>query len=378
MLTARERGAHTPAAGGAALAAGLEGILAARRAPAFGQTPKVHLLQWVDFIPEGDVELRRLFAEYSAQNKVKVTLETINANDLQARITAAIQSGSGAGHHHDAPQLAPPLRGRARRRLRPVRVEGQGPGRLLLALGGRARGGKRWLALPYSTGGSLIAYRRSWFAEVGANQPPATLEEYRKIGAALKKKGKPIGQTLGHTFGDAPTWTYPLVWSFGGAETDPSGKKVVLNSKQTIEAVKWMVAFWKEACDEGALAWDDTNNNRAFHANEISATLNGASIYIFAKRNPEKVKNEAGQPMWNDIAHFGIPAGPNGPTPPYFVPFSHGLMKYRRTRRRPRTSSGGSTPRRRSGSGSRSRTATAWAPPPSGRTTRCGTRWTTR
>ena len=32
--------------------------------------------------------------------------------------------------------------------------------------------------------------------------------------------------------------------------------------------------------------------------------------------------------MWNDIAHFGIPAGPNGPTPPYFVPFSHGLMKY--------------------------------------------------
>ena len=118
------------------------------------------------------------------------------------------------------------------------------------------------------------------------------------------------------------------MWSFGGAETDPSGKKVVLNSKQTIEAVKWMVAFWKEACDEGALAWDDTNNNRAFHANEISATLNGASIYIFAKRNPEKVKNEAGQPMWNDIAHFGIPAGPNGPTPPYFVPFSHGLMKY--------------------------------------------------
>ena len=36
----------------------------------------------------------------------------------------------------------------------------------------------------------------------------------------------------------------------------------------------------------------------------------------------DKVKNEAGQPMWNDIAHFGIPAGPNGPTPPYFVPFS--------------------------------------------------------
>jgi multiple sugar transport system substrate-binding protein len=41
-----------------------------------------------------------------------------------------------------------------------------------------------------------------------------------------------------------------------------------------------MQAFWKEACDEGGLAWDDTNNNRAFHAGEISATLNGASIYL--------------------------------------------------------------------------------------------------
>ncbi len=118
------------------------------------------------------------------------------------------------------------------------------------------------------------------------------------------------------------------MWSFGGAEVDPSGKKVVLNSKGTVEAVKWMVAFWKDACDEGALAWDDTNNNRAFHANEVSATLNGASIFIFAKRNPDKVKNEAGQPMWSDISHFGIPDGPNGATPPYFVPFSHALMKY--------------------------------------------------
>ena len=39
----------------------------------------------------------------------------------------------------------------------------------------------------------------------------------------------------------------------------------------------------------------------------ISATLNGASIYIFAKRNPEKVKDEAGLPMWRDISHFPIP-----------------------------------------------------------------------
>jgi multiple sugar transport system substrate-binding protein len=102
----------------------------------------------------------------------------------------------------------------------------------------------------------------------------------------------------------------------------------VLNGKGALEAVKWMTAFWKDACDEGALAWDDTNNNRAFHAGEISATNNGASIYIFAKRNPDKVKDEKGEPMFRDIEHFAIPAGPNGPTPLYLVSFAHGLMKY--------------------------------------------------
>ena len=59
-----------------------------------------------------------------------------------------------------------------------------------------------------------------------------------------------------------------------------------------------MQAFWKECCDEGGLAWDDTNNNRAFHAGELSATLNGASIYIVAKRQKDKIKDDKGEPMW--------------------------------------------------------------------------------
>jgi multiple sugar transport system substrate-binding protein len=309
-------------------AAALEGALAARRAPALAQTTKIHLLHWVDFIPEGDVEIRRQVAEYNRQMKVEVTFETINANDLQARITAAIQSGSGpdiimmlhnwphlyAGGLADVPDLC--------------EWKTADQGAYYPHSEAAARLGKRWLALPYGTGAPLIAYRKSWFAEVGAAQPPRTLEEYRKIGAALKQKGKPVGQTLGHTFGDAPAWTYPLTWAFGGAETDVSGKRVVLGGKGTVDAVKWMTDFWKQACDESALAWDDTNNNRAFHAGEIAATLNGASIYIFAKRNPDKIKDEKGEPMWRDISHFAIPDGPDGRTPPYAVAFSHALMKY--------------------------------------------------
>ncbi len=311
----------------AAAAGGLAGILAAQRAPAFAQATKLHLLHWVDFIPEGDVELKRQIAEYNKQMKTEVTLETINANDLQARITAAIQAETGPDiimMLHNWPHLYQSA-------LADVsdlcEWKGKDQGGYYGQCEAAAREGKRWLALPYGIVGLQITYRKSWLAEVGATQPPKTLEEYRKLGTLLKKRGRPVGQTLGHTFGDAPAWTYPLLWTFGGAETEKSGKKVILNSKGTLESVKWMVALWKEACDEGGLAWDDTNNNRAFHAGEISATLNGASIYIVAKRKLD-IKDEKGQPMWRDISHFPIPDGPHGPTPAYHVAFSHALMKY--------------------------------------------------
>ena len=88
-----------------------------------------------------------------------------------------------------------------------------------------------------------------------------------------------------------------------------------------------MVAFWKDAHDEGALAWDDSNNNRAFLSGTCSATLNGASIYIEALRKPDNYKTEAGVPLKDDILHAALPEGPGGQFS-YHVPFSNLLMGY--------------------------------------------------
>ncbi|MBI4246358.1 MAG: extracellular solute-binding protein, partial [Candidatus Rokubacteria bacterium] len=306
--------------------AGLEGILAARRAPVYAQGRKIHLLQWVDFIAEGDVELRRQAAEASKLLGAEVVVETINANDLQARITAAIQSGSGPDLIHMLHNW-PHLYQNALVDVSDLAEwKGKDQGGYYGQSEAAARDGKRWLALPYGIVGLQMAYRKSWFDEVGHKTWPKTLEELRQVGMKLKKKGKPIGQTLGHTFGDAPAWSYPLLWSFGGMETTKAGK-AALDSKETLESVKFMQALWKDACDEGGLAWDDTNNNRAFHAGEISASLNGASIYIVAKRQQDKIKDDKGEPLWRDILHGPIPAGPKG-SAAYHVAFSHGLMKY--------------------------------------------------
>jgi multiple sugar transport system substrate-binding protein len=155
------------------------------------------------------------------------------------------------------------------------------------------------------------SYRKSWFEEVGFNRFPETWQQYHDAGKKLKAKGRPIGQTLGHTFGDAPTFSYPLLWSFGGREVDEKGK-VMLDSKETLESVKFMTAFWKDAHDEGGLAWDDTNNNRAFLSGTISATLNGASIYIETLRKADQYKTEKNAQMKTDILHSPLPKGPAG------------------------------------------------------------------
>ena len=78
-------------------AVGVAGIFSAGRAPAYAQSTTLHWLRWSDFVPASDQLLRnQIVPECDKALGIKLTLETINANDIQARITSAIQSGSGA------------------------------------------------------------------------------------------------------------------------------------------------------------------------------------------------------------------------------------------------------------------------------------------
>ena len=116
----------------------------------------------------------------------------------------------------------------------------------------------------------------------------------------MKAKGHPLGQTLGHAFGDANAFWYPYLWSWGGKEVEADGKTVVLDSKDTIESVKFAIGFWKDAFDEGAFAWDDAGNNRAFLADTISSTNNGASIYLDGQEEARHLSDRDGKPLKDD------------------------------------------------------------------------------
>lgn len=322
-----KRRSFLKAAGAGAALTGIEGILSAQCAPAFAQGTTIHLLRWNDFVPAADKVLREVFApEVQKALGAKLNVETVNANDIPARATSAIQSGNG-------PDIImvlnnyPHLYASSAIDLSDVAEEvGKAQGGIYDASQQLCKVGSQWVAMPWSVVPAMIAYRKSWFEEAGAKEFPKTWAQYHEVGKKLKAMKRPIGQTLGNTFGDAPTFTYPLLWSYGGQELDAGGK-VVLDSKETIESVQFMSQFWKDGHDEGGLAWDDTNNNRAFLAGEISASLNGASIYVAALNGAAKFKTDKGAPLHTDILHAALPAGPKGQFA-YHTAFNHMVMKY--------------------------------------------------
>ena len=314
MAKTKRRSVLKLAGGTAAVSlGGMAGILATGRTPAYAQQRTVHWLKWVDFVPATDTLFRKeMMPEAEKALGVKMNLETVNGNDLQPRVTAGIQSGAG-------PDLIMAFNNQTYLYANSVvdmtalaEEVGKREGGLFPYARSICSDGKMFMSMPWAVIGGMIAYRKSWLDEVGATKFPDTWDSYREVGKKLKAKSRPFGQTLGHTFGDAPGFSYPYMWSWGGKEVEADGKTVVINSKETIESVKFMQGLWKDSMDEGGLAWDDTNNNRAFLSQTISATNNGASIYIEAKKKPDTYQTEKGTPMWQDIQHARIPKGPGG------------------------------------------------------------------
>src|SRR6476620_117208 len=171
---------------GTALAGGMAGILASGRAPAFAQGTTVHWLRWADFVPASDVLLKgQITQECKKATGITLKLESINANDLQSRITSAIQSGAGADiimAIGNWPQLY----------AESLADSGDVAEEIGTAQGGYydvsrlvATVGNKWIGVPWTIGGGLIAYRKSWLTEVEHQTFPETWDAFRDAGKKL-------------------------------------------------------------------------------------------------------------------------------------------------------------------------------------------------
>ena len=148
---------------------------------------------------------------------------------------------------------------------------------------------KTWSAFPDFYINFPAMYRKSMWDEIGMK--PETWDDVRIGGAKLKMKGNPVGISLGHSNDPNTTWR-GLLWSYGGAVQDETGKHVVLDSKETVEAVKFVAALYKEAMTSDVLSWNDASNNQYINSGVSSLIVNPISAYRTAQQLNKKVADD--------------------------------------------------------------------------------------
>lgn len=254
------------------------------------------------FLPELDPVINDFAADWGKQNGVTINFER-EATNLAAKVQTAIETGKGA----NIIQLADAPAGWAKSLADVTSVcealstEGGG---YLPAATFQCNDGNKWIAAPLGQHNWFMNYRQDWFKEAGYEKFPDTFEELLAAGKKLKAAGRPFGWTLSDKAGgDGNAAPYIMLWAFGGKEFNPDGS-LALDSKETLAALEYAIAFHKDAGDPEEVAYDDGANNTNFNTGKISLTANVNTIYIPAKKNfPDVAAN---------MNHAIPPKGPAG------------------------------------------------------------------
>jgi multiple sugar transport system substrate-binding protein len=141
-----------------------------------------------------------------------------------------------------------------------------------------------WIGLPMGGSGGPLIYRKSALKEAGYDKIPADHAGFLKLCQDLKKINKPAGFALGNAVGDANGFANWMLWSHGAALVDEEGK-VILNSKETLNALKYVKELYPTFIP-GTMSWNDISNNRAYASKELYLSSNGVSLYFSLKNDP--------------------------------------------------------------------------------------------
>src|SRR5207245_10634818 len=133
-------------------------------------------------------------------------------------------------------------------------------------------------------------YRRDLWSQVGYPHGPDTWHDLLVGAKRIKDKtSNPCGIGLSQEL-DTNMATRALLWSFGGSEQNEAGQ-VTLNSKNTIEAVKFMRDLYKQTETPEVFSWDPSSNNRGILSGKLSFVQNATSFTRAAEKdNPEMSK----------------------------------------------------------------------------------------
>ena len=293
-MAAKKRGAFSrrdfiKAAGAGALAAGVgPAIIIPGRANAAKKTLKI--LQWVHFVPPYDKWFNETYVkEWGEKNDTEVKVDNVGVAALNPQAAAEVAAQKG----HDLFMFLWPCPTFEEQVIdhREIYEECERKYGKPIDLAIKSTYNpktKKYFAFSDSYVPDPVNYRKDLWDSVGMF--PDTWDDVRVGGRKIKEKhGNPVGIGLSPEI-DTGMAMRAIMFSFGASVQDEAGN-VVINSKQTLEAVKFVKALFEETMTPEVFAWDASSNNRMMIAGKGSLALNAISITRTAeKENPEMSK----------------------------------------------------------------------------------------
>jgi multiple sugar transport system substrate-binding protein len=275
---------------GAALA-GTGGLVFPRYGAAKPKTLKI--LQWVHFVPGYDKWFNGTYVkEWGEKNDTQVVVDNIGLAGINAR--AAAEASAQKGHDlfmflWPKPDMEHQVIDHKEIYEECTRNVGK-PIDLAIKSTYNPKT-KKYYGFSDSFVPDPVNYRKDLWDSVGMY--PDTWDDVLRGGAKIKKKHNvPVGIGLASEI-DTNMAMRAIMYSFGSSVHDEDGN-VVLNSKNTLEAIKFVKALFQEAMTPEVFTWDASANNRFMISGKGSLALNAISI----TRTAEKTAPEMEKKIW--------------------------------------------------------------------------------
>jgi multiple sugar transport system substrate-binding protein len=272
------------------------GALAATSGPYFlfpdralAQQKTLKILQWSHFVPGYDKWLDNEFTkQWGQKHNTNVVVDHISVNEIEARAAAEVSAKKG----HDLFMFLSPPAAYERQVIDHSEIyqeceKKHGKKVDLAHKSTYNQKTKKYFAFSDSYVPDPGNYRQDLWSQVGYPNGPDTWDQLLDGARKVKQKfGNPCGIGLSQEL-DTNMAMRALLWSFGGAVQDANGN-VVINSKATVDALKYMKALFQETETPEVFTWDPSSNNRAILSGRASFVQNAISVTRQAEKdNPD-------------------------------------------------------------------------------------------
>ena len=260
---------------------GAAGLGAGLVLPKFAHAQKkktLKILQWNHFVPGFDKWFNNTYIkQWGDKNDTEVTVDNIDLKGINARAATEVSAQKG----HDLLMfLAPPavfeeqVIDHSEIYQECEKRYGSKPIQLAIKSTYNPKT-KKYFGFSDSFVPDPVNYRTDLWGEIGMT--PDSWDDIRRGGKKIKDKtGIPVGIGQSPEL-DTAMAMRAVMFAFGASEQDENNR-LILNSKNTLEALKFVKAMYQETMTDEVFAWDPSSNNRAMLAGKASVVLNAISI----------------------------------------------------------------------------------------------------